>query len=53
MGCLVDGEMCVCSSQVSADTTLTDSLRVKALSCIAFLIRLKSKVKSPSYKWML
>uniref|UniRef100_A0A8C8LW77 Importin N-terminal domain-containing protein n=1 Tax=Oncorhynchus tshawytscha TaxID=74940 RepID=A0A8C8LW77_ONCTS len=29
--------------EVSADTTLTDSLRVKALSCIAFLIRLKSK----------
>ncbi|CAB1341152.1 unnamed protein product [Coregonus sp. 'balchen'] len=29
--------------EVSADITLTDSLRVKALSCIAFLIRLKSK----------
>ncbi|XP_062335752.1 importin-4 [Osmerus eperlanus] len=29
--------------EVSADTTLSDSLRVKALSCIAFLIRLKSK----------
>ncbi|KAL1006374.1 hypothetical protein UPYG_G00071530, partial [Umbra pygmaea] len=30
--------------EVSADTTLSDSLRVKALSCIAGLIRLKSKV---------
>lgn len=30
--------------EVGADTTLSDSLRVKALSCIAFLIRLKSKV---------
>ncbi|XP_071764952.1 importin-4 isoform X2 [Centroberyx gerrardi] len=29
--------------EVGADTTLSDSLRVKALSCIAFLIRLKSK----------
>uniref|UniRef100_A0A673VM44 Importin 4 n=1 Tax=Salmo trutta TaxID=8032 RepID=A0A673VM44_SALTR len=29
--------------RTDADTTLTDSLRVKALSCIAFLIRLKSK----------
>lgn len=29
--------------EVSADTALCDSLRVKALSCIAFLIRLKSK----------
>lgn len=29
--------------EVSADTTLSDSLRVKALSCIACLIRLKSK----------
>ncbi|XP_010884099.1 importin-4 [Esox lucius] len=29
--------------EVSADTTLSDSLRVKALSCIASLIRLKSK----------
>ncbi|KAJ8010569.1 hypothetical protein DPEC_G00076440 [Dallia pectoralis] len=30
--------------EVSADTTLSDSIRVKALSCIASLIRLKSKV---------
>ncbi|XP_042366643.1 importin-4 [Plectropomus leopardus] len=29
--------------EVGSDTTLTDSLRVKALSCIAFLIKLKSK----------
>lgn len=29
--------------EVGCDTTLSDSLRVKALSCIAFLIRLKSK----------
>ncbi|XP_068437887.1 importin-4 isoform X2 [Clinocottus analis] len=29
--------------EVSSDITLTDSLRVKALSCVAFLIRLKSK----------
>ncbi|XP_071384445.1 importin-4 isoform X1 [Centroberyx affinis] len=29
--------------EVGTDTTLSDSLRVKALSCIAFLIRLKSK----------
>ncbi|XP_069044135.1 importin-4 isoform X2 [Lepisosteus oculatus] len=29
--------------EVSADSTLSDSVRVKALSCIAFLIRLKSK----------
>ncbi|CAL8311802.1 unnamed protein product [Merluccius merluccius] len=29
--------------EVSTDTTLSDSVRVKALSCIAFLIRLKSK----------
>ncbi|XP_029935588.1 importin-4 [Myripristis murdjan] len=29
--------------EVGADTTLSDSLRVKALSCIASLIRLKSK----------
>uniref|UniRef100_A0A3Q3VV54 Importin N-terminal domain-containing protein n=1 Tax=Mola mola TaxID=94237 RepID=A0A3Q3VV54_MOLML len=32
--------------EVGGDTKLSDSLRVKALSCIAFLIRLKSKVKS-------
>lgn len=30
--------------QVGCDTSLTDSLRAKALSCIAFLIKLKSKV---------
>lgn len=30
--------------EISADTSLSDSLRVKALSCIAVLIRLKSKV---------
>lgn len=30
--------------EVGTDTSLNDSLRVKALSCIAFLIRLKSKV---------
>ncbi|XP_061877220.1 importin-4 [Entelurus aequoreus] len=29
--------------EVGSDPTLTDSLRVKALSCIAFLIKLKSK----------
>uniref|UniRef100_A0A4W6FYR2 Importin 4 n=1 Tax=Lates calcarifer TaxID=8187 RepID=A0A4W6FYR2_LATCA len=29
--------------EVGSDTTLNDSLRVKALSCIAFLIKLKSK----------
>ncbi|KAJ3611313.1 hypothetical protein NHX12_021329 [Muraenolepis orangiensis] len=29
--------------EVSSDTTLTNSLRVKALSCVASLIRLKSK----------
>uniref|UniRef100_A0A673B807 Importin 4 n=1 Tax=Sphaeramia orbicularis TaxID=375764 RepID=A0A673B807_9TELE len=29
--------------EVGSDTTLDDSLRVKALSCIAFLIKLKSK----------
>ncbi|XP_072234356.1 importin-4 [Leuresthes tenuis] len=29
--------------EVSSDTTLNDSLRVKALSCITFLIKLKSK----------
>lgn len=29
--------------EVGTDTTLSDSLRVKALSCIAFLIKLKSK----------
>ncbi|XP_017285372.1 importin-4 isoform X2 [Kryptolebias marmoratus] len=29
--------------EVSSDTSLSDSLRVKALSCITFLIRLKSK----------
>ncbi|XP_077365425.1 importin-4 [Festucalex cinctus] len=29
--------------EVGVDATLTDSLRVKALSCIAFLIKLKSK----------
>ncbi|KAI3355136.1 hypothetical protein L3Q82_018012 [Scortum barcoo] len=29
--------------EVGSNTTLTDSLRVKALSCIAFLIKLKSK----------
>lgn len=29
--------------QVGSDTALDDSLRVKALSCIAFLIKLKSK----------
>ncbi|KAJ8272903.1 hypothetical protein GJAV_G00094810 [Gymnothorax javanicus] len=30
--------------EISADTSLSDSLRVKALSCVAVLIRLKSKV---------
>ncbi|KAG7455466.1 hypothetical protein MATL_G00257020 [Megalops atlanticus] len=30
--------------EISADTSLSDSMRVKALSCIALLIRLKSKV---------
>lgn len=30
--------------QVGCDTSLTDSLRVKALSCVAFLIKQKSKV---------
>ncbi|XP_041817240.1 importin-4 [Chelmon rostratus] len=29
--------------EVGSDTTMSDSLRVKALSCIAFLIKLKSK----------
>lgn len=29
--------------EVTSDTSLSDSLRVKALSCIAFVIRLKSK----------
>ncbi|XP_069007588.1 importin-4-like [Embiotoca jacksoni] len=29
--------------EVGSDTTLSDSVRVKALSCIAFLIKLKSK----------
>nr|XP_055037898.1 importin-4 [Misgurnus anguillicaudatus] len=29
--------------EISADVSLSDSLRVKALSCIAFLIRLKNK----------
>ncbi|XP_010779271.1 importin-4 [Notothenia coriiceps] len=29
--------------EVGSDTTLNDSVRVKALSCIAFLIKLKSK----------
>lgn len=29
--------------EVGSDTSLSDSLRVKALSCIAFLIKLKSK----------
>ncbi|CAM9209373.1 unnamed protein product, partial [Lampetra planeri] len=29
--------------EVGSDTTLSDSLRVKGLSCIAFLIKLKSK----------
>ncbi|XP_074478181.1 importin-4 isoform X2 [Sebastes fasciatus] len=29
--------------EVGCDTTLSDSLRVKALSCISFLIKLKSK----------
>ncbi|CAK6951906.1 importin-4 [Scomber scombrus] len=29
--------------EVGSDTALTDSVRVKALSCIAFLIKLKSK----------
>lgn len=33
-----------CLCQVGSDATLSDSLRVKALSCIAFLIKLKSKV---------
>uniref|UniRef100_A0AAZ3RXH0 Importin N-terminal domain-containing protein n=1 Tax=Oncorhynchus tshawytscha TaxID=74940 RepID=A0AAZ3RXH0_ONCTS len=32
-----------CLEVRTRNTTLTDSLRVKALSCIAFLIRLKSK----------
>uniref|UniRef100_H3CHY9 Importin 4 n=1 Tax=Tetraodon nigroviridis TaxID=99883 RepID=H3CHY9_TETNG len=30
--------------QVGSDTNLTDSLRAKAISCISYLIRLKSKV---------
>ncbi|KAM9333183.1 importin-4 [Pholidichthys leucotaenia] len=30
--------------EVGTDTTMSDSLRVKALSCITFLIKLKSKV---------
>ncbi|XP_036374883.1 importin-4-like [Megalops cyprinoides] len=30
--------------EISADTSLSDSMRVKALSCIALLVRLKSKV---------
>lgn len=30
--------------QVGSDTELSDSLRVKALSSLAFLIKLKSKV---------
>ncbi|XP_077411011.1 importin-4 isoform X2 [Vanacampus margaritifer] len=30
--------------EVGSDITLTDSLRVKALSCVAFLIKLKSKM---------
>lgn len=29
--------------EVGSDTTLSDSLRVKALSCVAFIIKLKSK----------
>lgn len=36
----------ICLCQVGSDTALSDSLRVKALSCVAFLIKLKSKVKS-------
>lgn len=32
--------------QVGSNTSLSDSLRVKALSCVAFLIKLKSKVRS-------
>ncbi|KAF7667322.1 hypothetical protein LDENG_00067550 [Lucifuga dentata] len=35
--------VCFCL-EVGADTTLSNSLRVKALACVAFLIRLKSKV---------
>lgn len=34
--------VCLCL-EVGSDTTLNDSVRVKALSCIAFLIKLKSK----------
>lgn len=38
---------CLCLwDQVGIDTTHSDSLRVKALSCITFLVKLKSKVKS-------
>ncbi|XP_061614614.1 importin-4 [Phyllopteryx taeniolatus] len=37
-------DMVRCFLEVGTDTSLTDSLRVKALSCIAFLIKLKSKV---------
>ncbi len=36
----------MCLFQVGTNTTLGDSVRVKALSCIDFLIRLKGKVKS-------
>ncbi|CAF93535.1 unnamed protein product, partial [Tetraodon nigroviridis] len=31
-------------SEVGSDTNLTDSLRAKAISCISYLIRLKSKI---------
>ncbi|KAK1885352.1 Importin-4 [Dissostichus eleginoides] len=34
--------VCLCL-EVGSDTTLNDSVRVKALSCIAFLVKLKSK----------
>lgn len=37
------GDMVRFCLEVGSDTTLSDSLRVKALSCIAFLIKLKSK----------
>lgn len=43
----VNGVCSICLCQVGSDTTLSDSLRVKALSCVAFLIKLKSKVGPP------
>lgn len=45
MGALITEYFWPLFCQVGSDTNLSDSLRVKAISCIAFLIKLKSKVK--------